>query len=113
SRRWPPEAAAGTRTQLLAPMVSVVRIPWARLILLVAFLEGALVFGVLSFVPAYLQQRYGISPMAAGLLAGVYALGGLIYVFVARRLVPALGGGGMRGTRGVLLAVSVLSYRPG
>jgi Arabinose efflux permease len=110
SRRLPVEATAGARTQFLAPMASVLRISWARLILSVAFLEGAVVFGVLSFVPAYLQHRFGVTPMAAGLLTGVYALGGLTYVVVARRLVPALGEAGLAASGGALLAVAFLLY---
>jgi len=111
SRRLPPEpGAAGRRTQFLAPMASVVRVAWARVILVVAFFEGALVFGVLSFVPAYLQQRYGVSAMAAGLLAGVFALGGLTYVLVARRLVPALGETGLAAGGGLLLSAAFLAY---
>ena len=113
ARRLPREASAAVLSSaggFFAPTVSVLRVPWARKVLLVTFLEGALVFGVLAFVPAYMQQRYGLSPTAAGLLAGAYALGGFAYVLVARRLVPALGEKGLAGAGGAMLSAAFLAY---
>ena len=94
----------------LGSMQAVVAIPWARLVLIIVFLEGALVFGAFAFVPSYLQLRFGLSPSGAGLLAGVYALGGLGYVLVSRRLVSTLGEAGMAGCGGIVLSLAFLTY---
>jgi len=106
----PAAAPSGRRTGLLGPMRAVVRVSWARVVLATVTLEGALVFGVMSFVPAYLQQRYGLAPTAAGAVVAVFALGGLGYVVVARRLVASMGERGLAGSGGVVLAVAFLTY---
>lgn len=108
-----PVVTAGARTEFLRPMREVVAQPWARVVLLTVFLEGALVFGVLAFVPATVQLRFGLGPTAAGAVGGVFALGGLLYVVIARRLVMALGEAGLVAAGGVLLAVSFVLYAVG
>jgi len=106
-----PSAAKAPRgAGMLGPMRQVVRVRWARVVLVTVMLEGALVFGVLSFVPAYLQQRYGLAPTAAGAVVAVYALGGLVYVAVARRLLSGIGERGLAATGGVVLAAAFLAY---
>jgi len=112
-RYRPPETGAGAPAgglRLLGPMRDVARVPWARVVLAIVTLEGALVFGALSFVPAYLQQRYGLAPTAAGAVVAVFALGGLAYVAIARRLVARLGERGLAGTGGAVLGASFLAY---
>lgn len=103
-------AQAGKPAGFIGSMRAVAAIPWARFVLIVVFLEGALVFGPFAFVPSYLQDRFGLSPTGAGVLAGVFALGGLAYVLVARRLVAAMGETGMAGWGGVALGAAFLVY---
>jgi len=77
--------------RLFEPIKQVLKTPWARVILLTVFLEGAMVFGSLAFVPAYLQQHHGLSTSLAGVIAGLFAIGALVYVLRADQLVKRLG----------------------
>lgn len=87
-----PEAepsAGGLR--LVTPIATVFSQPWARIVLLVVLIEGALVFGGLSFVPAFLQHTLGVSSTAAGLVTAFFGLGAMLYVFRAKWLVARFG----------------------
>ncbi|MGA8049503.1 MAG: MFS transporter, partial [Burkholderiales bacterium] len=55
---------------------------WVRVILAIVFVEGALFYGALAFVPYYLHQRFGAGVAASGALAAVFATGGLVYAAV-------------------------------
>jgi len=92
-RKQVPEqlSAAAGRLQLLAPIRKVLSTPWARVVLVVVLVEGALVFGGLSFVPAYLQERHGLSSTAAGLVTGFFGVGSILYVVFARWLINRVG----------------------
>lgn len=102
-----------TRLRLIGPIVQVLREPWARMILVVVLLEGALVFGVMSFVPAYLQQRHDISSTSAGLLTSLFGLGSLIYVAKARWLIAKLGESRMVWIGGWLMGTGYAAYALG
>lgn len=86
-----PESKSQGRLKVLTPIISVLKTPWARVILLVVLIEGALVFGGLSFVPSYLQQRHGLSSTVAGLVTAFFGIGALVYVVKARWLVGRFG----------------------
>jgi predicted MFS family arabinose efflux permease len=77
--------------KFVEPIVSVFRMPWARVVLLVVLIEGALVFGGLSFVPAYLQQTLEMSSTTAGLVTAFFGVGAMLYVIGAKWLVGRLG----------------------
>jgi hypothetical protein len=64
----------------------VLRNPWARIMLLVVGLEGALFQGIFPFVSADLHLRFGLSFTAIGLIIGVFATGGLIYAATVKPL---------------------------
>ena len=86
-----PETQTDGRLRLIGPIAKVLKTPWARVVLLVVLVEGALVFGGLSFVPAYLQHKHGLSSTVAGLVTAFFGVGALIYVFKARWLVGRFG----------------------
>ena len=50
------------------------------------FVEAALVFGVLAFLPLYLHQRFGLALSQATLPLLLYGAGGLLFSFAAGRL---------------------------
>lgn len=111
-RHQVPERDEGVtgRLQIWAPIKTVIMTPWARVVLIVVLIEGAIVFGGLSFVPAYLQQRHGLSSSAAGLITGLFGLGALFYVFRARWLVARLGEIKLVLTGGWILSLSYVMY---
>lgn len=101
------------RLRVIGPIMQVLRAPWARVILVVVLLEGALVFGVMSFVPSYLQTRHGVSSTMAGLITSLFGLGSLIYVARARWLVAKLGEARMVWIGGWAMGLGYLIYTLG
>lgn len=114
-----PGARAQGQTQTAAPapgadegawrrsgrqILSVLQTPWNRRVLLAVFVEGVFLLAPLAFVPTMLHHRFDLSLSAASGLVAFYAVGGLAYALLARRLVSALGerrmvviGGGLMG----------------
>jgi len=94
---------------LFSTVAHLFSVKWARVIILAGFLEGAIVFGILAFVPSYLQTRFGVSATVAGATGAVFALGGYLYVAVANWFVPWLGERKMVLTGGFVLALAFLT----
>ena len=69
----------------------VLEIPWARVVLSSVFLEGALVFGTLAFIPTILHLRLGLSLTAAGSMVMLFGIGGLGFALFSPILVRVLG----------------------
>ena len=65
--------------------------PWARVVLVVVFCEGAAVYGPFAFIAAHLHQRFGLPLSTVGGLVMGFALGGLVFALGARVLVARLG----------------------
>ena len=105
-------STAGTKgwRAIVLPVVTVLRVRWARVVVLTVLLEGALVFGVLSYIPSFLQERHGMSPSAAGATAGLFAVGAFVYVFNARWLVARLGEIPMVRLGGILVCLCYVTY---
>lgn len=105
-------APASANLAIVAKITSVLRVPWARRVLLTVFVEGILVFGTLALMPYYLNHYFHVSLTVAGATVALFALGGFFYTTQARRLVPALGeiglslaGGGVAGLSLVALGL--------
>lgn len=84
-------STAKQKFSLIAPMQQVLSIGWARFVLLTVLLEGALVFGPLAFVPAYLHEHHGLSVAWAGMIGGMFAIGAAAYALRANILVSRFG----------------------
>ena len=100
---------SGEGMPLATAMRSVVRVPWARAILLIGFVEGAAVFGPLAFIPTYLHLRFDLSLTGSAAILGTYGLGGLLYSLTAKRLVGLFGERGLAAGGGALLCVAFLT----
>ncbi len=111
-RRMVPETLSprGEGRNLLAPLRQVGATPWAREVLLTVFLEGALVFGPLAFVPAYLHEHLGIAVSWAGVIGGLFAVGALMYALRANQLIARLGERRLALFGGLTLALSYSTY---
>jgi predicted MFS family arabinose efflux permease len=79
-----------------------------RFILAMVFIEAIATFGVMTFIPAYLHQRFGIPLFHAGLVVATVGLGGLGYTLFARRWVKALGQVRLARTGGLVLGLAFL-----
>ncbi len=81
----------------------VLRRPWARVVLVIVFLEGSLLYGPFAFLATHLHLHTGVSLSGAGGLVTLYALGGMLFALASRRLVARLGETGLARGGGVLL----------
>ena len=65
--------------------------PWARVVLITVFFEGAAVYGPFAFVASHLHLRLGLPLSTVGAMVMGFALGGLAFALNARLLVRRLG----------------------
>jgi predicted MFS family arabinose efflux permease len=79
--------------------------PWARVVLLVVMLEGAVFYGAFAYIGAYLHDAFMLSYSEVGLLLIGFGLGGLAFALTVRHLVSALGERGLSLGGGALIAV--------
>jgi len=105
-RPAPPAARAGGLAALLRGYGAVLATGWARTVIAVAFLEGALLFGPLAFVPTWLHQRTGLTLAGAGGVVAAVGVGGLLYTFTAKRWIAALGERGLATGGAALIAAA-------
>jgi predicted MFS family arabinose efflux permease len=96
----------GQARGLRADYIAVFTNPWARFVLVVTFLEGALLQGVFPFVGADLHLRFGLSFSAVGLIVGTFGFGGLIYAASVRQLIKRLGQTGIAIGGGLIMAAA-------
>ena len=82
--------------------------PFARFIVVVAFLEFAFMFGAFAYVGADLHLRFGLSFTMVGLMVCFFGLGGLIYAGTVKQLVRRLGQPGLATIGGVTLGIAYL-----
>jgi predicted MFS family arabinose efflux permease len=82
---------------------------WARVILVLVFLEGAFLYGPFAFIASHVHHAFGLSLSAAGALVMLFGLGGLLFAVASRHLVPRLGEGGLARWGGVLMGAALLT----
>ena len=107
-------AQQGGVRQALGGFVEVLRIRWARWVVVLVGLEGALVFSTLAFVPTFLHDRFGLSLAQAGAVMALYAAAGLAYAPLAGRLAQALGSRrqAIGGASAIGLGAALLALSP-
>jgi predicted MFS family arabinose efflux permease len=115
-----PISTSGGRIDFATQLSTVLREPWARVVLVSVAAEGVLLLGPLAYLPAYLQRRHGLSLAAASGLLAMNAVGGLLYAMLARRIVTRFGerrmvwwGGIAMGAAFVALYASPLGWIAG
>ena len=85
-RRLPePLRRAGGRRNPLAPLLEVLRTPTARLVLVLAFLEGAVLLGVLTLLPAAVHAT-GSSESVSGAVTAAYGVAVFAWAGLVGRL---------------------------
>ncbi len=92
---------------------AMLRLPRVRQVLAVTAVEGALVFGAMSFAPTHLHQQFDLSVLVAGSVMMLYGVGGLLYSQLARRWLVWLGGerGLVRtGAASIVLGMVLLAW---
>jgi predicted MFS family arabinose efflux permease len=93
---------------------TVLRSPWARVVIVMAFIESFSMFGAFTYVGADLHLRFDVEFWLVGLFVGFFAVGGLIYSLSVRKLVARFGQSGLSLGGGALLAVAyvTLAFEP-
>ncbi len=91
-----------------ARFAGVLRIRWARFILVIVGFEGIVLYGALAFIPTYLHIKMGISLTAAGGIMAAFGVGGIVYAAFAKKLLNKLGEGGLVKGGGIILGLSFL-----
>ena len=92
---------------LIAGYLGLARLPWARVVLTIVFIEGFFFYGGFTFIGADLHERFGLDYGMIGLILAFFGLGGLIYAFTVRRLVARLGERGLAALGGTLMALGL------
>jgi predicted MFS family arabinose efflux permease len=100
----PPQGSAIKR--MVSEFAQVLAVPWARVVLLTVFAEGASIFGSFAFMVTHVHQVHSITLALAGQVVMLFGLGGLLFAVSAYYLVHRLGEVGLCRWGGVLVAVS-------
>lgn len=93
----------------ISDYTTVLRSPWARLLILMAFIESFAMFGAFTYVGADLHLRFGVNFTLVGLFVGFFAVGGLIYSLSVRTMVAWLGQIGLSFSGGLVLAAAFIA----
>jgi YNFM family putative membrane transporter len=102
-----PRSAAQT-TDVIADYRRILETPWARILLLAAFLEGAFMFGAFAYVGADLHQRFGLGFTLVGVVIAAFGVGGLIYAGFVRQIYGRFGEIGLAAYGGTTLGIAYL-----
>jgi YNFM family putative membrane transporter len=80
-----------TTRGFVADYAAVLTTPFARIVIIVAFIENILLWGAFAYIGAYLRLRFGLSFTLIGLTVGCFGVGGLIYAGFVKLFVHRLG----------------------
>ena len=79
------------RPGFVAQALIIITGPWSRIVLVVAFIEGAVGFGVLAIWASHLHESLGLSLSVSGAIVALFGMGGMLYMAVARHMIARLG----------------------
>ncbi|MBC7608526.1 MAG: MFS transporter [Polaromonas sp.] len=86
-----PPTSPAVRLGFVAQALIIITGPWSRIVLVVAFIEGAVGFGVLAIWASHLHEVMGLSLSISGAIVALFGLGGMLYMAVARHMIGRLG----------------------
>ncbi len=92
--------------RMVSEFAQVLAVPWARVVLITVFAEGAAIFGPLAFLVTHMHQVHAISLSMAGQMVMLFGLGGLLFAVSAYYFVHRLGETGLCRWGGLLVAAS-------
>jgi predicted MFS family arabinose efflux permease len=111
----PQTRKSGGRSErgMLSGYAAVLSNPFARMVLVAGFVEGALAWGAFAYIGAYLHLRFGLSFSLVGGIVACFGIGGLIYAALVKLFVVRLGQVGLAITGGFILAAAYLQLALG
>jgi len=80
-----------TTRGFVADYAAVLTTPFARIVIIAAFIENVLLWGAFAYIGAHLRSRFSLSFTLIGLSVGCFGIGGLIYAGLVRTFVYRLG----------------------
>lgn len=86
----------------------ILAIPWARVVLLTVFAEGAFLYGAFAYMVSHLHQVHTLSLASAGEVVMLFGFGGLLFALAATVLVRRLGEPGLALWGGLLVCLAFL-----
>jgi predicted MFS family arabinose efflux permease len=86
--------------------------PRARLVYLAIFLEGALLWGGVTYLGAFATHRLGASQLAVGLLIACFGVGTMVGGALMSPIRRAMSEAALAGVGGLLMALAVLALIP-
>ncbi|MDB5963983.1 MAG: major facilitator superfamily 1 [Polaromonas sp.] len=81
---------------------------WARMVLAVALVEGAAVYGSLAIYASHLHVKLGLSLSMSGAVVALFGLGGMLFMVAGRYLIRRLGQRGMALAGGLMIGAGCL-----
>ena len=102
-----------TSRGFVADYGAVLSTPFARVVIIAAFIEGALAWGAFAYIGADLRARFGLSFTLVGVTVAFFGVGGLIYAVLAKLFVYRLGQTGLAATGGFVLAAGYIELAIG
>ncbi|MEP7155048.1 MAG: MFS transporter [Betaproteobacteria bacterium] len=92
----------------------VMKQPWARVVTLTVFLEGAFLYGAFAFIATHLHLAHSMSLSAAGTVVMLFGFGGFLFAGMSRHFVRRLGETGLAFWGGIAMFVSlfVIAFAP-
>jgi predicted MFS family arabinose efflux permease len=97
-----------TTRGFVADYAAVLSNSFARVVIIAAFIEGALVWGAFAYIGAHLRTRFGLSFTLIGLTVGCFGLGGLLFAALVKILVLRLGQAGLAIAGGFLIGAAYI-----
>jgi MFS transporter, YNFM family, putative membrane transport protein len=98
---------------LLGGYAAVLTNPFARIVLIAGFAEGALAWGAFAYIGAYLHLRFDLSFSVIGGIVACFGIGGLIYAALVKSLVRRMGQTGLAVTGGFVLSIAYFELAVG
>ena len=82
---------SGWGARFVADYAAVLKNPFARIVIVAAFIENVFLWGAFAYIGAHLRLRFDLSYTLIGLSVGCFGLGGLTYAGLVKLLVMRLG----------------------
>ena len=94
--------------------LQIVRGRWSRVVLIIAFVEGAAGFGMMAIWASHLHHELGLSLSASGGVAALFGIGGVGYIVGSKQLIAKLGESGLSAWGAAIMGVFalVLAWTP-
>ena len=113
--RLPARATSVSRVEghalqrMFSEFALVLRQPWARVVTLTVFLEGAFLFGAFAFIATHLHLTHSLSLSTAGSVVMLFGFGGFLFAAASRFFVQRLGETGLAFWGSIAMFISLLA----